>query len=109
MTSSIKVNPFQSAQLLPDQSHEWFWVTLLPTVMDDLGSKVRGQKILHILCSASVIILLHGITHLHYVKVDSDKGGRQSKMVANSKSHAVFQTAEPMVNYAIWEMSVWRG
>ncbi len=29
----------------------------------------------------------------HYVKVDSDEDVRQSKMAANSKSHAVSQTA----------------
>ncbi len=30
---------------------------------------------------------------IHNVKLDSDKDGRQSKMAANSKSHAVSQTA----------------
>ncbi len=31
--------------------------------------------------------------HLHYTQADSDEGGRQSKMAANSKSHAISQTA----------------
>ena len=36
--------------------------------------------------------------YMDYVKVDLDKGGRQSKMAANSKSHVVARTAYAISN-----------
>ena len=74
-------------------------------------SKVIGQKILHIPCS-SRNILLRGLLRkhikckLHSLQVDSGEGGRQSKMAANSKSHAISQMAYSEADgnlSAVWE------
>ncbi len=48
------------------------------------------------------------MTILDYLQVDSGEGRRQTKMAANSKSHAVFQMAYTGANgnlYTIWEMA----
>ncbi len=45
--------------------------------------------------------------HLHYIEVDLDEGRRQSKMVANSKSHAISQMAYARANDHLGD-GMWR-
>ncbi len=77
--------------------------------------KSHGSKVRKFYISPAVeVISLHDMlrkhikTQLHFPQVDSGEGGRQSKMVANSRSYAVSLTAYAGANgnlYAVWEMA----
>ena len=76
------------------------------------GSKVTGQRSqgrkFYIFPAVEVFFMLKKQTHLHYVEVDSDEDKRQSKMAANSKSHAVSQTSYARADgnfHILWNMA----
>ncbi len=72
--STMLINPFLSDTLTNVMAACYF------------GSKVKGQKILYIICSRSILLCVMIRKHtndLHYVQVDSDEVGRQSKMATN--------------------------
>ncbi len=74
-------------------SHKWNVLTLSSLNNCDQGGPpfwVKGHRAENL---TSIYNACKQQMHLHYLKVDSGNGGRQSKMAANPKSHAVSQTA----------------